>query len=227
VINLLAFDTSAESCSVALIYGGQRKSLFEVAPRQQAAHILGLIEKLLREADMELSRLDAIAFANGPGSFTGIRLAASVAQGLAMAKALPLVPISTLAALAQGARREYQVSQVLVATDAHAGEIYWGAYQWDGKQAMKPVIADQRCRPEEAPLPPDISTYCAIGNAWILYAERLKNQAGQIKSFLPLNHVQAIDVADLAAIALAEGVVFSSDSVVPTYLHSAAAWKRQ
>src|SRR5579871_1379199 len=99
-MKLLALDTAGTRCSVALLLGDELKELDAPAERLQAEHVLPMVEKLLGEAGLTLRSLDAIAFGRGPGAFTGLRVAASVAHGLAYGAGLPVVPVSDLAALA-------------------------------------------------------------------------------------------------------------------------------
>ncbi len=225
MLNLLAFDTSTEACSVALVLGSQVTDYFEIAPRQQAARILVIIEKLLREADVKLKQLDAIAFASGPGSFTGIRLAASIAQGLALGAGLPIIPISTLCVMAQSAHHTYQATDVLVAMDAHSGDVYWGVYQWDGVQAMTPVVSDLRCDPAVVFFP-EGPLYTGIGNGWEKYSEVLYKRAPKVKDIQVSCYPHAADIAKLAAIALSQGLILTPDKVIPHYLHQADTWKK-
>ncbi len=117
-MKILLLDTSTFACSAALMIDEHITAHFEIAPRQHARLILPMIDKLLSDAELSLSNLDGIAFCQGPGSFTGIRLAASVVQGLAYGANLPVIPISTLAAMALGAYRKYGVQCVLSALDA-------------------------------------------------------------------------------------------------------------
>ncbi|HVV69292.1 MAG TPA: tRNA (adenosine(37)-N6)-threonylcarbamoyltransferase complex dimerization subunit type 1 TsaB [Gammaproteobacteria bacterium] len=222
-MKLLAFDTSTEACSAALFLDGSVTELFEITPRQQSRRILTMIEQLLSVADVHLSQLDAVAFTNGPGSFTGIRLAASVAQGLALGADLPVIPVSTLTAMAQGAYRDFQAKNVLVAMDGHSGEIYWGVYKWH-EQSMHSVISEQRCNPAEVPIP-EKCDYLGVGNGWEIYAEVLNQRIPGIKSIKTL-HPQAIDVAKLAEIAFSRGCFVLPEAVVPYYLHQADTWKK-
>ncbi len=107
---------------------------YALAPRQHAALMLPMIESLLLEAGLTVKQLDAIAFGRGPGSFTGVRIAASMVQGIAFAAELPVVPVSTLAALALGGMRESNLPRVMAAMDARKDEIYWGCYTGPGRR---------------------------------------------------------------------------------------------
>src|SRR5579872_2888616 len=130
-LKLLALDTSGDACSVALRVGQSVIVQEKIASQQQSSCVLPMVQHILAEAGLALSQLDALAFGRGPGSFTGLRIAAGVIQGLAFAADLPVLPISTLAALAQGVYRQTQAQAVLSAIDARMQEVYWGVYGLD------------------------------------------------------------------------------------------------
>jgi len=126
-VRILALDSATENCSVALLIGRRLIAREQLLERGHAEHILPMADALLKEADVSLGALSAIAFGRGPGSFTGVRLAASVAQGLAFGAGLPVVPISDLRALAQRVMElDAAVTRVLVCNDARMHEVYWG-----------------------------------------------------------------------------------------------------
>lgn len=129
-MNILALETATEAFSVAVLSGDRLHDHHEVAPRRHAELLLPTVERLLAEADLTLSDLDAIAFGRGPGAFTGVRIAVSAAQGLAFGAGLPVVPVSTLSALAQGAL-DAGHSRVFAAIDARMEEIYAGCFEAD------------------------------------------------------------------------------------------------
>ncbi|NNJ83882.1 MAG: tRNA (adenosine(37)-N6)-threonylcarbamoyltransferase complex dimerization subunit type 1 TsaB, partial [Gammaproteobacteria bacterium] len=130
-MKILAIDTATDACSVSLHMDGQYRDSHEIAPRKHAEILLPRIEALLSAAALSPRDLDALAFGRGPGAFTGVRIATGVIQGLAFGADLPVVPISSLHALAQGAWRERGEKNILAAFDARMGEVYWGAYQLD------------------------------------------------------------------------------------------------
>lgn len=126
---ILAIDTATEACSVALWNNGEKHALFEICPREHTQRILPMVQQVLAESGVTLNQLDALAFGRGPGSFTGVRIGIGIAQGLAMGAELPMIGVSTLATMAQGAFRVTGATQVLAAIDARMGEVYWGQYQ--------------------------------------------------------------------------------------------------
>lgn len=149
-MNLLAFDCSTQACSVALLAKESVLLKHEFVPQYQAKKILFLIDALFREAGMTPQALTAIAVGIGPGSFTGLRIAASVAQGLAFGLGIPLVPISSLQILAQTAYVKYAETAVLVAMDARMDEVYWGEYCLDpSAQIMLIKQSDCLTKPEK------------------------------------------------------------------------------
>ena len=105
-MKILAIDTATEACSVSLNIDGSSQEIFEVIPRQHTERVLPMVDELLSSASLDLSQIDAVAFDCGPGSFTGVRVGTSVAQGLAFSHDLPVIGVSSLAALAQLAFRE-------------------------------------------------------------------------------------------------------------------------
>jgi tRNA threonylcarbamoyladenosine biosynthesis protein TsaB len=225
-LKILAIDTSLETCSAALLINNKIYEQYETAPRQQAQLILPMIDDLLSNKKLKLSQLDTLAFGSGPGSFTGVRIAASVIQGLAAGTDLPVVPISTLQAMAQGANREFNAKQVLVCVDARMQEIYWGMYHLTNNNLMEAIIPDTLCSPDNIPIPTN-SRWFGIGNGWLTYGETLKKMCGnklkQIKAnFSP----HAKDIALLAKEQFLQGLSVKADQALPVYLRGAGAWKK-
>lgn len=153
-MKILALDTSTEACSAALQCGEQIFERFEVAPRQHTTLILSMLETVLAEAQLTLKQLDALAFGCGPGSFTGLRLAASVIQGIALAVNLPVIPVSTLRAIAQGIYRQAGSQEVSCSLDAQRDEVYWGTYRLNSHQIMEAITAEQISPLDQVHSPP-------------------------------------------------------------------------
>jgi tRNA threonylcarbamoyladenosine biosynthesis protein TsaB len=156
-MNLLAIDTSTESASVALSINGELRSEEQGAQRSHARLLLPMIEQLLTEAQVSLSQLDGIVYGRGPGSFTGLRIACSVAKGLAYAQDLPLYPVSSLAAIANEALFIHDKppnTNVLALLDARMNQLYWACFNQNGSEVLEQVsaAADIDCKAAETPL---------------------------------------------------------------------------
>lgn len=180
-MKLLAFDSSTHACTVALQVDHAIQSFHVIAPMQQTKLLLPKIEEILKSVNLQVRDLDAIVYGCGPGSFTGIRLAASVAQGLAFAADLPIIPISSLAATAQAAYIEHGWRNLLVAQDARMNAVYWGVYQIN--QAGLAELQGT----EHATAPEDVKIACksdwqGLGDAWEKNGEKMGYTPQSIKS---------------------------------------------
>lgn len=165
-MNILAIDTSTEACSAALLRAdGQVFSEFEVAPRQHNRLLPVMMDRVLLAAGIPKDSISHCAFANGPGAFTGIRIAAAQAQGIGIALGIPLLPISTLALLAQTGIDRYDCKMPLVALDARMQEIYWALYQRD-EQGLARLVGRERLTAVDA-VEFDGSVDCGIGHGWL------------------------------------------------------------
>ncbi len=220
-MNLLAVETSTECCSVALLHGDALIDRSELAPRRHAERVLPMADALLAEAGITRGQLDAIAAGRGPGAFTGVRLAVSVAQGLALALDIPVVPVSSLAALAMQAPRNG--AAVLAAIDARRDEIYAGTFRFDRDGLVQPL--DDECVTAAAALRlPEADAWNVIGTGWSAYA-------GAIRTRLPSaprwteggRYPQARDVARLAAPLFAAGKGVPPEQALPVYLRDKVA----
>ncbi len=218
-MKLLAIETATEACSCALIAGEAQWTAWELAPRRHAELILAMVAQLLEQSGHALEALDAIAFGRGPGSFTGVRIAAGVAQGLAFGAGLPVAPVSSLHALAQGALRERGVERVLVALDARMGEVYWGAFARGPGGLMVPANGECVCAPEQIPLPGDTSGWFAAGPGWERHGEVLRRTLGQpLVGEEAQRYPHALDVAVLGADVVASGGGVPAEAALPLYL---------
>ncbi|EKD72800.1 MAG: hypothetical protein ACD_45C00585G0003 [uncultured bacterium] len=168
-MKLLAIDTSSTACSIALLLNEKMIAKHVISPMQQAQHILPMLKELFEEGNVSLNQLDAIAFGCGPGSFTGIRIATSVAQALAFAAQKPLIPISSLAAAAQAAYHDHGWEKLIVAFDARINEVYWGTYTVQDS-VVQLINKEAVTLPTMISLPNDDSWY-GVGNAWEVYQE--------------------------------------------------------
>jgi len=224
-LRLLAIDTTEEACSAALLTDGAVAERFELAPRRHSELILPMMEGLLQDAGLQLGDLDALAFARGPGSFTGVRIAASVIQGVAFGADLPVLPVSSLQALAQGAARVAAARAVLSALDARMGEVYWGAYRVDGEGLMRPVIDETVCAPHHVPVP-EGGDWHGVGSGWASYAAELGARCAMRLPHDGGARVHARDVATLAAALFAAGGALAAEQALPVYLRDEVAWAK-
>lgn len=222
-MKLLAIDTSTEACSAALYLDGVINARYQIAPREHAALILTTIDTLLRESAITLPALDALAFGRGPGSFTGLRIAAGVIQGLAYGAGRPVVPVSSLAALAVRAWRERGATHVLATLDARIDEVYWGAYQVNRHGLPTLKGEEVVCAPEHVPRPPP-GTWFGAGSGWGAYDARLKIALGQqeIEHYAGC-YPHAEDVARLAVDAFHGGLAVDAAQALPVYLRDDVA----
>ena len=220
---LLAIETSTPACSAALMVAGEVLERYALAPRQHAALMLPMIESLLLEAGVAVSQLDAIAFGRGPGSFTGVRIAASVVQGIAFAADLPVVPVSTLAALALGGMRATSGQRVMAALDARMSEVYWGCYSASGVHAVSLHGCESVCAPTDIPCPQG-NDWIGVGSGWEAYGESLmQTTGGQLLRLLPDLEPHATDVVRLASVDYRQGKSVSPEAAVPVYLRNNVA----
>jgi tRNA threonylcarbamoyladenosine biosynthesis protein TsaB len=227
-MKLLALDTATEACSVALLIDGEARERFVVAPRGHAHLLLPMLDELLAEAGLKPAQLDAIAFGRGPGSFTGVRIAASVAQGIAFATDLPVLPVSTLAALARDALQRTVAAHVFAAIDARMGEIYWATYARDAHNEPE-ANSEEQVTPASVvgaalAANPRVTDWFGIGTGWGEYEHALRAHfasglIGIDAAALP----RASHIAYLAAGDFAVGRAVSAEQALPVYLRNQVA----
>ena len=165
-MNVLALDTSTEACSAALLRrDGRIFSEFELAPRQHKRVLPRMMDRVLAEAGLGKRDLTHCAFANGPGAFTGIRIAAAQAQGIGMALDIPLLPLSTLAVMAQASLDGFDRETTLVALDARMNEVYWAIYQRDAGGLAR-LRGEERLGPLGSVVV-DNDVECGAGHGWL------------------------------------------------------------
>ncbi len=224
-MNLLALDTSSDACSAALCVAGVWSERLEPAARRHGELILPMIEGLLAEAGIGLGALDALAFARGPGSFTGVRIAVSVAQGLAFGAGLPTVPVSTLAGLAQGEHRRLGRTRVLAALDARMGEVYWAACTLGADGVMEVSGEEGVYPPAEVPIPAG-GDWWGVGPGWAVYADALTQRAGVIAGMSPEAGCSARDLGEIAAVEVQAGRLTPAEGALPVYLRDRVTHQR-
>ena len=217
-MKLLAFETSTEACSVAVYVDGDVHERFELAPRRHAELALPWAEQVLAEAGIARSQLDAIAVGRGPGAFTGVRLAIAVAQGIAMGLDRPLLPVSTLAALAMRVEGERRIAAI----DARMGEVYLGLFERDG-DGLRALAREVVVAPQAAALPQGDGWH-GVGTGFGAVDAALQARfAGQMAGVDPAALPHATDVARLGAIAFARGEAVVPERAEPAYLRDNVA----
>ena len=220
-MKLLAFETATEGCSVAVWVDGDVRERFEIAPRRHAELALPWAEQLLAEAGVAKAQLDAIAVGRGPGAFTGVRLAIAIAQGIALALDRPLVPVSTLAVLAAGARGD--ATRILAAIDARMGEVYSGAFERRGGELV--AVSDEAVSPPGAvALPGDAGDWHGVGTGFAAVDGALPARLGaRLAGFDAGALPHAADVVRLAVAAFARGEAVAPERLEPAYLRDNVA----
>jgi tRNA threonylcarbamoyladenosine biosynthesis protein TsaB len=222
-MNLLAFETSSHLGSVAL--ETERGVVIRqiATPREQTERLISLTDELLAAAGIELADLSGIAFGRGPGSFTGLRVSAAVAQGLAAASGVALLPVSSLLCLAETAWREAGCERALTCVDAHMGEVYWAFAERRGDSVE--IVGDERLgAPGDVATPP--GSWCAVGSGFAAHAEALAPLARAATKVLPDLVPSAAGLLPQAKRDLAAGRRTTPAAALPVYLREHTAWRR-
>lgn len=223
---ILAIDTSTEGCSVSLLMNNELTHDFIISQRDHTKLILPMVDRLLQQSDCPLSSIDAIAFAKGPGSFTGVRIGIGIAQGLAFGIDKPLIGVSTLATLAQGAYRQHKASQIVTAIDARMGEVYLGVYQCSGDGDLQLMLDECVIKPHLvaeylSTLSFDPQTAYYAGTGWQTYPNLID---GLQDSQLLLPHSQ--DMVIIAEKLYQKNELTLVENVEATYLRNEVTWKK-
>lgn len=226
-MRILALDTATENCSAALLTDRTLVARERLLERGHAAQILPMIDEVLAEAGVALRSVDVIAFGRGPGGFTGVRLAASVTQGLAFGAGVPVVPVSNLRALAQRLlAADASIEHVVVCTDARMGEVYWGCFErHDGLAAL--VGDEQLSAPEDVRLPQEWSgnddahaVSFGAGRGFAAYPQLASALRPLLQAIREDVLPSAAEIAVLAAPETAAGRIFPPEQALPIYLRN-------
>ncbi len=230
---ILALDTSSDACSVALMDAERTLSRFELAAKSHTRRLLPMVDEVLAEAGWSLSNLDVLAFGRGPGSFTGLRIGLGVVQGLAFARDLPVVGVSTLDAMALGYYEAHpsfaqEERPILVTLDARMQEVYWTLVSWAGEPGWLHRLEDEAVSPpEEVAGHSGVralgSAFVAIGPGWH-YPElaALTPEHRELEVY-----PNALHMLPLAKRALANGEAVSAEQAQPVYLRDTISWKKR
>lgn len=225
-MKILALDTATEACSAALLVNGEVIERYQQAPREHNRLILPMIAELLAEAGLSLTDLDALAFGRGPGSFTGVRIATGVTQGLAFGANLPVIPVSTLAAMAQAVFEETSDAYAFPCIDARMGEVYWAVYR-RGVEGMAELVGEEAVAPAERVIFPEFAQGQGIGSGWATYRSVLYDCLGEgrVTGLLENRYPRARHIARLAAQSSSESAAVSAEQAQPVYLRDNVAKK--
>lgn len=247
-MKILAIDTATEACSVALLHDDKQDFIFDVCPQQHSQRILPMIDELLSKHGLTVKDLDALAYGRGPGSFTGVRIATGIVQGLALGADLPVIEVSTLAAMAQQNYQQYGYRQTQVLIDARMQEVYFGHYGLDDtgldkhvenaaeNAAQKGLVRELQ---SEAVISPQdavakFATFTEYGNekhnigragtGWQAYSEALSslNNAEPVNVLYP----SAEYMLAIAKHAFEHGNTITVDEISPIYLRDKVTWKK-
>lgn len=216
--SLLALDASSSACSVALWMDGNVIGRVEHAPRGHTRRLMPMIDALLDEAGIARTSLDAIAYGHGPGAFTGIRIAAGAAQGIAYGLGCPLLGVSTLRALAHNAWQRDGASLVMPVLDARLGELYVALYRVE-QGRLEAVMADSVMAPESLELASCSPGSITMIGSGVALMDRLSSEVRTyVGATLEHREPEARDIAQLAAMDFASGLITSPQEALPVYL---------
>ena len=228
--NIFALDTATDACSVALSRDGEIHNCYELVPRQHSQRVFSMLREVLPPGNPRDAGVELLAYNHGPGSFTGLRIAASAVQGLAFSGDLPVAGISTLACMAQGAWRRGDIPEsatALVLLDARINEVYWGLYELvDGLAQSR--SGDRVAAPST--LPVDIAgegTELAVLGSGLRYAAEIPEQLrSRWTVSVPELWPDSLDLIALGASAHRAGKLCAAEQVLPVYLRDEIGWKK-
>lgn len=217
MMKILAIDTSTDACSVALRHGSDTFMELKIEPQAHARLILGQVDLVLRAAEVGLDEVDLFAFGQGPGSFTGLRIAASVIQGLAFGVGKPVIAVSSLQALAQQAAN-LGFKKVISIVDARMQEVYCGEYVVNDQGLVDTQTEDCLKKPAELIVAPDC---VAVGTGCKEYVDLLLNNNPELKSIADILYPRATEIAQLAEYIFAQGVnILTPADAQPVYVRN-------
>ncbi|POT59286.1 tRNA (adenosine(37)-N6)-threonylcarbamoyltransferase complex dimerization subunit type 1 TsaB [Citrobacter amalonaticus] len=226
-MRILAIDTATEACSVALWNDGTINAHFELCPREHTQRILPMVQAILSTGGVTLTDINALAYGRGPGSFTGVRIGIGIAQGLALGAELPMIGVSTLATMAQGAWRKTGATRVLAAIDARMGEVYWAEYQRDENGIWHGEESEAVLKPEQVAerLGQLCGEWVTVGTGWPAWPT-LGDKCGLTLTDGDVLLPAAEDMLPIACQMLATGKTVAVEQAEPVYLRNNVAWKK-
>lgn len=223
-MNILALETATDCCSVALAVGEGLYCRQSSETRIHARRVLGMVDECLSEAGLAAADVDLLAFGRGPGSFTGVRIATAVVQGLALGLERPVVPVSTLAAAAVCGWRQSRRQRIAVCVDARMDECYWGLYTVTDAGVAELVGEEQIGSAETLPGPPGPG-WLGVGSGWSRYPELARRFGSDVEALVPDLLPEARDMIATARAAHGRGEAVLAEAAVPVYLRDKVAWR--
>lgn len=221
---ILALDTATEACSVALLHQNQIARINELSPRTHTQRILPMVDDLLKQANITLKSVDYLAFGRGPGSFTGVRVGVSVAQGLALGAELPVIPISNLLVMAEQAYQQLGTTEVVALIDARMEEVYFAQFS-KTEQGWQEIVREQVCSPEKAIAQIQVSRQpFVVGTGWAAYPQFL--QANLDVTITEITLPSAEFMLFLAREAITLGQTKTALEIEPVYLRNEVTWQK-
>jgi tRNA threonylcarbamoyladenosine biosynthesis protein TsaB len=222
-MKLLAFDCSTDRLSIAVQRARRIGRYRGAGGRESSSTLIPTILRLLAEAGIALRELDAIVFGRGPGSFTGLRTACSVAQGLGFGAGVPVLPVDTLLAVAEEARAQHGAHRVLALLDARMNQVYAAAWGWDAAAGWSPQGETVVCAPEAVRLPSDAGDtgWALAGNAFESYGARLPRAVAALPRFEAWPGADAL--LRLAPAGIQAGRAVSAEQALPLYVRDKVA----
>ncbi|AHG79729.1 hypothetical protein X875_11110 [Mannheimia varigena USDA-ARS-USMARC-1388] len=221
---ILALDTATEACSVALLHNGKISTLDEISPRSHTQRILPMVDELLTQANIQIKDVNYLVFGRGPGSFTGVRVGVSVAQGLAMGANLPVVAVSNLKAMAEEAYQKLGAEKVIALIDARMNEVYFAQFERNGEQ-WNEVEAEQVCSPEKAISQFQVSeNVVVVGTGWAAYSQFSEQNLPLEVSEITLPSAEYM--LSIAEVEIQNSNTQSALEIEPVYLRNEVTWEK-
>lgn len=219
---ILAVETATRACSVALLWDGECEEELRLTPNRHAEVLVPMTRALLDERGRRYQELDALAYGSGPGSFTGLRIGIAVTQGLAFAAGLPVVPVSSLLALAA----RVDADQVLAAIDARMRQVYWNVYQRDAGTGVMRAIQEPRVGfPGDVQLPGE-GEWVAAGSGCDAYRDELLRDSTAGVTFVEGVHPHAGEIAHIAGREFEAGNAINARDAAPEYVRNEIVQRR-
>lgn len=219
----LAIDCTTQKCHLAIINDGEISQVTLDGTQRHTDHILLVIDKLLKQHKLSLANIEQIIYTAGPGGFTGIRVGVAVVQALSLAHEIPVVPLSSLEVLAQGASRRLQAQHILVAKDARMNEVYWALYRTNSQDIVEAIKADCLSQPQAISIP-IVENCFGVGDALKVYGEQMDPTIAALK----WDNVEEIAIEDMLQLAQVKNITENSHSglALPHYIRDDVAQKK-